>query len=46
MQVQRLPVSNRQAKFKEITCILEQMYRVEKNSTGKQAVIKTVPSAQ
>ena len=46
MQVQRLPVCNHQAQFKEITRIPKQMYRVEKNSTGKQAVIKLMPSAQ
>lgn len=46
MQVHRLPVSNHQAQLKEITRILKQMYRVEKNSTGKQAVIKPAPSAQ
>lgn len=46
MQVQRLPVSNHQAQVREITRTLKQMYRVEKSSTGKQAVIKPVPSAQ
>lgn len=44
MQVQRLPVSNHQAQFKEITRTLKQMYRVENSSTGKQVVLK--PSAQ
>lgn len=44
MQVQRLLVSYHQAQLKEITHALKKMYRVEKNSTGKQVVIKPARS--
>lgn len=46
MHVQSLSVSNNQAQFEEVTHTLKQMYGVENNSTGKQAVIKPALTVQ